>query len=200
MKTSVIDVRDLLSPLSASDVEKQLAKMPGVQRVEVNIVSGIATVLYDEAVTSLNAIEGKVRECGHYCGGELVPKHLCEPAPSSSDTQITVDSAVATLPRQYSPRMVSTLHTSYRLRPPKLHILTNRRIATAWATKWAMAQAGTCRRWRAICATGSSLRWRLQYRCFYTHQWAWRLLNSSRYKRKATRSAWWATASTMRPR
>lgn len=54
MKTTVIDVRDLLSPLSARGVEKQLAKLLGVKQVNVNRVSGSATVLYDETVTGLN--------------------------------------------------------------------------------------------------------------------------------------------------
>ncbi len=96
MKTSVIDVRDLLSPLSARGVEKQLSRMPGVQQIEVNYASGNATVRYDETLTGLDAIQAKVRECGHHCSGELVPRHLCEQAPSSSDTQITVGSVVAT--------------------------------------------------------------------------------------------------------
>ena len=78
MNTTVIDVRDLLSPLSARGVEKQLAKIPGVQQAEVNLVSGSATVLYEETVTSLDAIKAKVHACGHHCGGEFVPKHLCE--------------------------------------------------------------------------------------------------------------------------
>ncbi|WP_413438214.1 heavy metal translocating P-type ATPase [Sulfuriferula sp. GW1] len=78
MKTTAIDVRDLLSPLSARGVEKQLAKVPGVKQVEVNRVSGSATVLYDETVADLNTIKAEVRECGHHCGGELVPRHLCE--------------------------------------------------------------------------------------------------------------------------
>ena len=78
MKTSVIDVRDLLSPLSAQGVEKQLVKVPGIKQVDVNNVSGSATVLYDETLTTLNAIKAKISECGHHCGGELVPKHLCE--------------------------------------------------------------------------------------------------------------------------
>jgi copper chaperone CopZ len=79
MKTTVIDVRDLLSPLSALGVEKQLAKLPGIMQIDVNSVSGSATVLYDEAVVEFSTIRAKVHECGHHCGGELVPRHVCEP-------------------------------------------------------------------------------------------------------------------------
>ena len=98
MKTSIIDVRDLLSPLSARGVEKQLTQMPGVQQAEVNLVSGSATVLYDETLTRLDAILAKVRECGHHCSGELVSKHLFEQAHSSGDTKLAIDSARALPP------------------------------------------------------------------------------------------------------
>ena len=96
MKTTVIDVRDLLSPLSARGVEKQLAKVPGIKQVDVNSVSGSARVVYDETVTGLNAIKAKVRECGHHCGGELVPQHLCEQEHPPGDAQVKADPAKAT--------------------------------------------------------------------------------------------------------
>lgn len=96
MITTLIDVRDLLSPLSARGVEKQLAKLPGVKQAEVNGVSGSTTVVYDETVTGLNAIKAKVRECGHHCGGELVPKHLCEQEHPPGDAQVMADAARAT--------------------------------------------------------------------------------------------------------
>lgn len=79
MKTTVIDVRDLLSPLSARGVEKQLAKLPGIMQIDVHSVSGSATVLYDKAAVKFSTIKAKVRECGHHCGGELAPRHVCEP-------------------------------------------------------------------------------------------------------------------------
>jgi len=93
MKTTVIDVRDLLSPLSAQGVEKQLAKLPGVKQADVNRVSGSATLLYDETLTNLNAINAKVRECGHHCGGELVPAHLCEHQHLQGDARVMADPA-----------------------------------------------------------------------------------------------------------
>ena len=79
MKTSIVGVNDLLSPLSARGVEKRLARLPGVRRVEVNSVSGSASVEYDEALIDLKTIKGAIVECGHHCSGELVPKHVCEP-------------------------------------------------------------------------------------------------------------------------
>ena len=77
-RTSVIDVGQMLSPLSARGVEKQLAKLPGIHHVDVNYVAGSATVMYDESVIDLRTIKAKVEECGHHCSGELLPRHVCE--------------------------------------------------------------------------------------------------------------------------
>ncbi|MHB1531806.1 heavy metal translocating P-type ATPase [Acidithiobacillus sp.] len=109
MKTTVIDVRDLLSPLSARGVEKQLARMPGVKQADVNSVSGSATVVYDETVTGLNAIMAKVRECGHHCSGELVPKHLCEYEYPAGDARVMANSAKA-MPVSAMPRAQHAEH------------------------------------------------------------------------------------------
>ncbi len=79
MKTSVIEVGGMLSALSAHGVEKQLAKLRGVERAEVNYVSGSATVVYDETVIDLKTIKAKVHECGYHCSGEMLPKHVCVP-------------------------------------------------------------------------------------------------------------------------
>lgn len=79
MKTSIIEVGEILSPLSARGVEKQLMRLPGVKRVEVNPVSDTATVTYDEAVIDLKTIKKRVEACGHHCHGEMVPKHICAP-------------------------------------------------------------------------------------------------------------------------
>jgi Cu2+-exporting ATPase len=69
----------MLSPLSARGVEKQLGRLRGVKKVEVNYVAGSATVTYDEAQTDLKTIKAKVHECGYHCGGEMVPRHVCAP-------------------------------------------------------------------------------------------------------------------------
>jgi Cu2+-exporting ATPase len=79
VKTSIVGVDDLLSPLSARGIEKRLSRLPGVRRVEVNTVSGSASVHYDESLIDLKTIKGAIVECGHHCSGELVPKHVCEP-------------------------------------------------------------------------------------------------------------------------
>lgn len=77
MKTVTVEVNGLLSVLSAQGVEKQLRRLPGVDRVEVNYASGSATVSYDAALTNLNTIKARVQECGYHCAGERQPRHLC---------------------------------------------------------------------------------------------------------------------------
>jgi len=79
MKTSIIDVDGMLSALSAQGVEKQLLKLPGVIKAEVNYVAGSATVAYDETLIDLKAIKARVHECGFHCAGERTPKHVCVP-------------------------------------------------------------------------------------------------------------------------
>ncbi|MCL5059784.1 MAG: heavy metal translocating P-type ATPase [Candidatus Thermoplasmatota archaeon] len=80
MKTITIEAGDLLSALSALGVEKQLARLPGVHKAEVNYVAGSATVVYDETVTDLKTIKARVQECGYHCAGERLPRHMCAPA------------------------------------------------------------------------------------------------------------------------
>ncbi len=111
MKTTLIDVRDLLSPLSARGVEKQLAQMHGVEQADVNNVSGSATVLYDETVTSLGAIKAKVRECGHHCHAERVPKHVGKQEQPPGDAKVIADLArPAPAPPTQSPHAKHTGH------------------------------------------------------------------------------------------
>ena len=78
MRTAVIEVSGLLSPLSSQGVEKQLSKLRGIEKASVNSASGSATVTFDEKEIGLVEIETKIAECGYHCGGELLPKHLCE--------------------------------------------------------------------------------------------------------------------------
>jgi len=78
MKTVNLHVGELLSPLGALGVERQLAKLAGVRAAAVNTVSGCATVTYDDQQIDMSVIEQAIERCGHHCGGALDPKHLCE--------------------------------------------------------------------------------------------------------------------------
>ena len=57
MKTSVIEVHDMLSVLSVDEVEKRIGEVPGVDSVTVNFAAGSATTRYDE--TRLEVADSK---------------------------------------------------------------------------------------------------------------------------------------------
>ena len=65
MKTSVIEVRDMLSVLSVDGVEKRIGEVPGVESVTVNFAAKSATVRYDETRLEVADIKSDVRQRGH---------------------------------------------------------------------------------------------------------------------------------------
>ena len=64
MKTSVMDVRDMLSVLSVAGVEERIGEVPGVESVTVNFAAGNATVRFDETRLDLADIKSDVRQRG----------------------------------------------------------------------------------------------------------------------------------------
>jgi copper chaperone CopZ len=62
MKTSVIEVRDMLSVLSVLGVEKRIGEVPGVESATVNYAAGSATVRYDETRLNIADIKSDVRQ------------------------------------------------------------------------------------------------------------------------------------------
>jgi len=79
MQTRVFEVHGMGQVMSPKLVEKQLARVPGVRKALASYVSQSATVTYEEAMVSPDAIEAAIRDCGFHCRGEAVPRHLCEP-------------------------------------------------------------------------------------------------------------------------
>ena len=74
MKTSIIEVRDMLSLLSVAGVEKRIGEVPGVKSVTVNFAAGSATVRYDE--TRLNVRRYQVsRAPARVCINGRIPAH-----------------------------------------------------------------------------------------------------------------------------
>ena len=65
MKTSVIEVRDMLSVLSVQGVEERIGEVPGVESVTVNFSAGNATVRYDETRLDSSDIKSEVRQRGY---------------------------------------------------------------------------------------------------------------------------------------
>ena len=65
MKTSDLEVRDMLSVLSVDDVEQRIGEVPGVDSVTVNFAAGSATVRYDETRLGIADIKSAVRQRGY---------------------------------------------------------------------------------------------------------------------------------------
>ena len=65
MKTSAIEVHDMLSVFSVDEVEKRIGEVSGVQSVTVNFAAGNATVRYDETQLEATDIKSAVRQRGH---------------------------------------------------------------------------------------------------------------------------------------
>ena len=91
MKTSVIEVHDMLSVLSVVGVEKIIGKVPGVESVTVNFAAGSATVRYDE--TSLKASE--IKAAVHQLGSE---SEETDPKLEKNDAQGSVSKEAVTPP------------------------------------------------------------------------------------------------------
>ena len=69
MKTSVMEVHDMLSVLSVDGVEQRIRKVPGVESVTVNFAAGSATVRYDETRLNIADIRSDVRQSGYEADG-----------------------------------------------------------------------------------------------------------------------------------
>ena len=64
MKTSAIEVHDMLSIFSVDEVETRIGEVPGVESVTVNFAAGSATVRYDETRLDVADIKSMVRQRG----------------------------------------------------------------------------------------------------------------------------------------
>ena len=85
MKTSVIDVRDMLSVLSVLGIEKRIGEVPGVESVTVNHAAGNATVRYDETRLDVADIKSDVRQRGYVSEADPPPT----PADAHNPTEKT---------------------------------------------------------------------------------------------------------------
>jgi Cu2+-exporting ATPase len=82
MKTSVIEVHDMLSVLPVDEVEKRIREVPGVESATANYAAGSATVRYDETRLDVADIKAIVHQRGHQPAGESQPGHESEHEPA----------------------------------------------------------------------------------------------------------------------
>jgi len=76
MKTSIIEVHDMLSVLTVDEVEKRIGEVPGVASATVNYVAGNAAVRYDETLLDVADIKVLVHQRGQQSAGESQVKDV----------------------------------------------------------------------------------------------------------------------------
>ena len=82
MKTSVIEVTDMLSVLTVDEVENRFGEVPGVGSATVNYAVGNATVRYDETLLDVADIKILVHQRGQQSAGESAAKDVSEDKPA----------------------------------------------------------------------------------------------------------------------
>ena len=75
MKTSVIEVPDMLSVLTVDEVEERFEEVPGVESATVNYAAGKITVRYDETLLKVADINIFVHQRGQKSAGGTQPGH-----------------------------------------------------------------------------------------------------------------------------
>lgn len=100
MKTSVIEVHDMLSVLSVDEVEQRIGAVPGAESVTVNFAAGSATVRYDETRLAIADIKSAVRQRGYGSATPAAPPpdgghqgHAAPGAPTSAPAPAAPKSA-----------------------------------------------------------------------------------------------------------
>jgi copper chaperone CopZ len=93
MKTSVIEVHDMLTVLSVDEAEKRIGDVPGVESVTVNYAAGSATVRYDETRLEIADIRSAVRQRGYESAKHVAASadpghegHMAQDAPPVTPT------------------------------------------------------------------------------------------------------------------
>ncbi|MFZ2972919.1 MAG: heavy-metal-associated domain-containing protein [Ferribacterium limneticum] len=76
MKTSVMEVHDLLSVLTVEQVEQRFCEVPGVASATVNYAAGNVTVRYDETLLDVADIKVIVHQRGQQSAGESPGKEV----------------------------------------------------------------------------------------------------------------------------
>ena len=100
MKTSVIEVPDMLSVLTVDEVEKRFVEVPGVESATVNHAAGTITVRYDETLLKVGDIRVFVHQRGQESAGETQPK---DESGNKSDHKPAVEPTSGAAPDSVSP-------------------------------------------------------------------------------------------------
>ena len=96
MKTSIINVHDMLSVLSVEEVEKRIGEVPGVESVTVNFAAENATVRYDETRLEATDIKSAVRQKSYESDAPAQP----EVKPIENKAEAPATPSVVKLPEE----------------------------------------------------------------------------------------------------
>ena len=97
MKTSSLEVREMLSVLSVDEVEKRFVDVPGVKSATVNYAAGSVTVRYDETRLRVADIKAIVHQRGHQSASDshkAARKSAEVPAPPPEQASVPTLAAV----------------------------------------------------------------------------------------------------------
>ena len=103
MKTSVIEVHDMLSVLGVDEVEKRIGEVPGVESVTVNFAAGGATVRYDETRLEIADVKSTVRQRGYEPAEPATPAHAGNAQQGKAAQSATPESPPAEPPAAPAP-------------------------------------------------------------------------------------------------
>ncbi|MDZ4065938.1 MAG: heavy metal translocating P-type ATPase, partial [Tabrizicola sp.] len=76
--TTTLDFNASADRLGHLGIEKYLASQPGVVSASANPAGLSVSVTFDEGRTSVEALRQAVEDCGFHCGGEVLPRHVCD--------------------------------------------------------------------------------------------------------------------------
>lgn len=79
MRTVTIPIGGCNFATCGRNLEKRLARFPGVSQVNANYVTQTATITYDETQLSVTHLQALVQECGFRCGEPLALPHGAQP-------------------------------------------------------------------------------------------------------------------------
>ena len=103
MKTSVIEVHDMLSVLGVDEVEKRIGEVPGVESVTVNFAAGNATVRFDETRLEIADVKSTVRQRGYEPAEPATSAHAVDAPPGKAGSSVTPESPPAEPPAAPTP-------------------------------------------------------------------------------------------------
>ena len=119
MKTSVIDVRAMLSALTVRAVEKRIGKVPGVQSVTVNDAAGNATVRYDETLLEIADIKAAVHQSEYRSAGQSRPRQARNYKPARKRSTVPTQQATP-VPAAPPEATATTTATAAPVPPPAM--------------------------------------------------------------------------------